>query len=115
MKLKKRLIKNVKKKYGVADLYFFHGNLMAYDTYFERDVGSHINVCSHRKSKRRIFANRPDIKVYSRMNHMEIERLMSDMSNSVRNTHVWFDITDGKIYSIRDLKEAHLIAFLAGL
>lgn len=133
MKYKKKLIQRLKDKYGVSNLFFFKGAkrlvkkdwsplIMDYDRY----ITIPIVVCSLKRNPKKVYKNRPDISVYGRYKHDELQHVLQSLQAQSRGDYyalkpkqlayvksVLFEPWDAEFKDLYDLKQAYLMAYLA--
>jgi hypothetical protein len=131
MKYKNKLIKKIKKKYGLGKLYFFQGfkivrdkNSCLCDNYVP------IVIASLKHKPANICKQRDDIIINSKLNHIELTYFLNRLSNQDRyHSHrsnysytgiptartVLLEPTNTEHGDISSLRTSYLISYLAAI
>jgi len=126
MKYKKKLIQDIKDKYGVSDLFFYRGyKLECFGPTLE-DQGNYLNIpitiCSIMRSCKKVYRKRKDIVVVGRYTHVELEYILRFLLTqskpnftSLCSRIILFEQCDAEFEDLYSLKQAYLISRLAGI
>lgn len=71
-------------------------------------------VCSSKKKMRLVYKDSSNINICGRVTHKELVEILSDIENN-SDIPILLEDIDSEFYDLRSLREARLIAYLAGI